>query len=160
MKIGVMSDSHDRVEETNKAIAILQDQGCEVLIHCGDFCSPFMMVELAHFKGEVHCCFGNIDDQHMNPKKAEDCGLTFHGQMGVIEKDGKKIAFTHLPTFARGLASTQDYDVVLYGHTHKKHEERIGNTLFVNPGEIMGRLGKRSCAVYNTETDNVEFFDV
>ena len=91
MKIGIITDSHDRIETTNKAMQLIKEKGAKVLIHCGDFCAPFMMNELSKFKGEVHCVFGNIDDRFVTPNRAKDLGINCHGDTAELEFEGKKI---------------------------------------------------------------------
>ena len=160
MKIGIISDSHDRIENTNKALALIKERGAKVLIHCGDFCAPFMMNELAKFGGEVHCVFGNIDDRFVTPNRAKELGINFHGDIAELEFDGKKIAVNHYPKIAEGLASTGNYDLVCYGHDHTAAKKKIGNTLFLNPGGLWSRKTKTSFAIYDTETNEVEIIDL
>lgn len=160
MKIGIISDSHDRVENTQKALALLKEKGVKVLIHCGDFCAPFMMNELSKFDGEVHCIFGNIDDRFVTPNRARDLGINFHGDIAELEFDGKKIAANHYPHFAEALAYSGKYDAVFYGHDHIAAKKKIGNTLLCNPGELMGWKGHVSFAIYDTETNDVEIIDI
>jgi len=156
MKIGIISDTHDRIETTGKAIGIIEERGAKVLIHCGDFCAPFIMNEMSKFKGEVHCVFGNIDDRFLTPRRAESLGIKFHGDIAELEFDGKKIAVNHYPNIAEGLASTGEYDLVLYGHNHIADKKKLGNTWLVNPGEIMGRKGEITLAIYDTESNEIE----
>ena len=160
MKIGIISDTHDNIENTREVIRQLQDKGCECLIICGDFCAPFMMKEFAAFNGKVHCCFGNTDDRFLSPKFAIENGIDFHGDHGEIEVDGKKIAFTHLPIYAKGLAVSGNFDLVCYGHTHVANKEKIGKTWFVNPGNVKGMKTAASYAVYNTESDEIEIAEM
>ncbi len=47
------------------------------------------------------------------------------------------------------MASTGIYDAVFYGHTHIAKREIKGKTLLLNPGEIMGRFGVLSLAIYD-----------
>ena len=157
MKVAVMSDSHDRIKTIRKAIEQIQGLA-EVLIHCGDYCAPFMMNELARFTGEIHGCFGNVDgDIFLITKFSQKIpNMTLYHPLGEITVDGKKIAFTHFPPMARGLAATGDYDAVFYGHSHEFKIDQIKNTLLVNDGEIMGRKGRPCFALYDTETNQVE----
>ena len=37
-RLGLLSDSHGNLDATEKAIDILMKQGCELVIHLGDFC--------------------------------------------------------------------------------------------------------------------------
>lgn len=48
------------------------------------------------------------------------------------------------------------HDLVCWGHTHEWWLERYGDTVGLNPGEIMGRLGPTGFAVYETSTAEVE----
>ena len=160
MKIGIISDTHDRIENTAKVLKLLKEKGVAILIHCGDFCAPFMMNELAKFDGEVHCIFGNIDDRFITPNRAKGLGINFHGDILELEFDDKKIAANHFPKIAEGLASTGNYDIVFYGHTHVADEKKIGSTLLVNPGELMGWKGKPTFAIYDTKLNKVEITDL
>lgn len=155
-----MSDSHDHLENLRKAIDIAKQQGSEILIHCGDFCAPFVMDELANFPGEVHCVFGNIDDRFLTSKKAEENKINLYGNIVKLNLSGKNIFITHLPEIAKAFALTSEFDAVFYGHTHKQKKETINNTLLLNPGEIMGRKEKPSFAIYDTETGDAEFFRI
>ena len=157
MKIAVMSDSHDRVDHIQTAITQIEDEA-DVLIHCGDYCAPFMLHELVKFPGPVHGAFGNVDGDIFLMTKFADTAenLSLYHPMGDICVDSKRIAFTHYPRMAHGLASTDKYDAVFYGHSHEFKCEQIGKTLLVNDGEIMGRKGRPCFVVYDTQTNQIE----
>jgi len=160
MKIGIISDSHDHIENLKTMVGMLKQKGVDTLFHCGDFCAPFMMAELDKFGVPVHAVFGNTDDRYMTPAAAAKTkNVKFYGDMGELVLAEKKIAFTHFPEFAFGLASTGKYDLVFHGHTHKTRDDKVGNCRLINPGEIMGRTGMPTCALYDTETDNLEFLN-
>lgn len=156
MKIGIISDSHDHLENFEKAREEMEGE-INVLIHCGDFCAPFMIAEMEEFGVPVHCVFGNIDDRHTTTKMASNTqNVKLYGNTARFEVDGKKILVNHYPDIARAFAKTEDYDLVCHGHNHLQKKEKIGSTLLVNPGEIMGRKEKLGYAVYDTETGEVE----
>ena len=156
MKIGIITDSHDRIELLNRAIELFNKNNVKVIIHCGDFCAPFIMDELAKFKGEIHCVFGNIDDRFNTPKRAESLGIKFHGDIAEIEIEKRKIAVNHFSNIAEALASTGKYDAVFYGHNHIADKKKIGKTLLVNAGELMDRKTGPSVAIYDTKTNDAE----
>jgi len=116
--------------------------------------------ELAKFDGEVHCVFGNIDDRFITPNRAKSLGINFHGDLAELEFGGKKIAVNHYPRIAEALASSSLFDAVFYGHNHIAARRTIGNTLLLNPGELMGRKGRLSFAIYDTETNDAEIIDL
>jgi len=160
MLIGIMSDSHDNMGNMNKAIGILKQKKAEAIIHCGDLCAPFMVEELDKAGVPVHVVFGNVEDRYNTPKKCEASeNVTHHGDLAELELGKKRIAVTHYDTYAEGLADTFKYDVVFHGHTHVKRSEQRGKTLLVNPGEILGRLGKPSIVLYNTDKHEIEFVE-
>jgi len=41
MKIGILSDTHDRLDTIEKVFHIFLDEKVEQIIHCGDWVSPF-----------------------------------------------------------------------------------------------------------------------
>ena len=45
MKIAVFSDTHDNIWKLERALGLMKN--ADVLIHCGDLCSPFVMKRLA-----------------------------------------------------------------------------------------------------------------
>ena len=47
MLIGILSDTHDRIETMAAAVQLLQSRGAEYFIHCGDVGSPAVLDYLA-----------------------------------------------------------------------------------------------------------------
>lgn len=141
MLIALLSDSHDHIPHTQKAVRRAQAMGAEILVHCGDLISPFMLRHLAAFSGPVHLIYGNnAGDLYLITKMCLESfpTITHHGPFGVIETVGRRVAFVHYPHLARGLAASAEYDVVCCGHTHRFQTETVGRTLLVNCGQIFG----------------------
>ena len=67
---------------------------------------------------------------------------------------------THYPEIGEALARCGAYDLVCHGHSHEQAMERKGRTLRVNPGEVMGRFGLSTYALYDTETGQAEIVTV
>jgi len=110
----------------------------------------------------VHVVWGNNDgDKWLLTRNATAAGnVTLHGELAEIELGGRKIAANHYPHIARHLAESGSYDIVFYGHDHAAHQEQLGNTLLVNPGEVMGRFGKSTFATYDAGTGQAETVEV
>lgn len=163
MRIAILSDSHDHILNLRAAVKYCNAYSVSMLIHCGDLISPFMLDELARFSGAVHLIYGNnAGDQHII---SQSCGLRFpaishHGILGAVEAGGKKIAFTHYPQMARGLASQELFDVVCCGHNHVYRVEQVGNTLLINPGELLGKDGQPGFCILHSESMEVERVEV
>lgn len=142
MRIAVLSDTHDSIYHLQLAIRECRCRGVTLVIHCGDLISPFMLQELDLFGGPVHLIYGNnVGDLHLISQLCANRfpAITHHGPMGAIEAGGRRIAFHHYPEVARGFAARGDFDIVCCGHNHLYHTETIGKTLFINPGELLGK---------------------
>ncbi|MFP3982664.1 MAG: YfcE family phosphodiesterase [Desulfurivibrionaceae bacterium] len=163
MRIAIISDTHDQIANLRGAVRYCNSYNVYMIIHCGDLISPFMLDELASFGGAVHLIYGNnVGDQHLI---SSWCGtkfptITHHGILGAVEADGKKIAFHHYPEIARSLAYQGNFDVVCCGHNHRYNVEKIGETVLINPGEMLGKDSSPSFAILDTSTWNVEYIPV
>ncbi|MFP4644937.1 MAG: metallophosphoesterase family protein, partial [Spirochaetales bacterium] len=163
MKIAVFSDIHDNIWNLATALSSGRTAECERLVFLGDFCAPFTLAQLAQgFSGPIDVVFGNNDGDTflLSRIASEHDHVTLHGHLAELEMDGQKVALNHYPDLAQRLAESRAYDAVFSGHDHKKYIEQIGNTLWANPGEIMGRFGEPSFGVYDTATRSFEHVNV
>lgn len=164
MKIAVVSDIHDHIHNLRAVLDRLE--AAELLLCPGDLCAPFMVDELADgFDGPVHVVFGNNDgDAHRITRAADGReSVTLHGEFGRLapeESGGDRVALHHFPEVGRSLADGDRFDLVCFGHTHEWEVGRAGSTLFVNPGEVMGRLGPPTAALVDTGAGEVERIEV
>jgi uncharacterized protein len=161
MQIAILSDTHDNLSKLDRAIPTLRT--VDTVIHCGDLCSPFVVVRLGNgLEGKpVHVVFGNNDgDPRLLTLKAQEVGNVFiHGQFASLELGGLRVAVNHYPEIARPIALSGQFDLVCYGHDHTAHEEKIGSTLLLNPGELLGMNGRSSLAILDTTTRIVQWED-
>ena len=161
MRIGILSDVHDYIWKLSEVLERLD--GMDALIFCGDFCAPFTLADItAGFPGPIHAVFGNNDGDKLLLSRvaAQSDSVTLHGEYALLEMDGRRIAVTHYPELARGLAHSGLYDLVCYGHDHTRNVERIGDALLISPGEVMGRFGVSSYATYDTASGEAEVHTV
>jgi uncharacterized protein len=166
MRVAVLSDIHDNL--WNLAAAIDYVSAAEVLICCGDLCSPFVMDQLARFPGQVHIVFGNNDADLFRITRKSSDRVRVYGEFFETVLDGRKVAVNHFDYIARPIAASGLYDMVCYGHNHEFSVARIGRTLAINPGPIMGARfpgGKwedvaATFVVVDMESQSVEAFEV
>jgi hypothetical protein len=158
MKIAVISDSHDNIWKLEKALPHLR--AADAVIHCGDICSPFMVRVLGDGVGgkPVHIVWGNNDGDVLliSRTAARFPGIQLHGIVAELDLDGVPVAVNHYPVLGRALAATGKYRLVCYGHDHEAHDERVGDCLLLNPGELMGMNGPSRLAVVDTRSWTVE----
>jgi hypothetical protein len=162
MRLAVMSDSHDNLWKLEAAAPTIAS--AEAVLHCGDLCSPFLVRRLGEIAGDrpVHIVWGNNDgDTYLIGKvAAEFPAISLHGELAEIVVGGLRTAVNHYPRIARGLALSGEYDLVCYGHDHLRAEERIGDCLLLNPGELLGMKGVSSLAVVDTTRRRIEWVEL
>src|ERR1043166_6183941 len=80
MRIGVVSDTHDRQEAVAEAVRLLLEQQVELILHCGDIESPDTV---RVFKGiPTHFVFGNWDKDRAKLATAiKDIGGTSYNSL-------------------------------------------------------------------------------
>ena len=159
MIIAVMSDSHDNIWNLRKALTIIKKQNAKMIIHCGDFIAPFMLMELDQSGIPVHGVFGNNDgDKYLLTKLSLTSltNITLYDPVGFVDIGGFKIGFTHQGIVGEGLAAGGNFNIVCFGHSHEYFFKKIDRTILLNPGEIMGKEGHPSFCLVDTGTVKVE----
>lgn len=159
LKIGIISDTHDNLEKTEEAIELFEENGCDMVIHCGDMVAPFT-AELFDRGFEFHAVRGNNDGEWSLQDTVEEFG-NFMGQQGELEIEGEKFGVYHgtKEPIARSMVESGRYDYVLRGHTHEKKLEGVGGTVEINPGGIKFPEGseKLHVAMLQLENGEIEF---
>lgn len=130
MKIGLLSDSHFKVEYTKEVIELLKNHGAQYLIHAGDLCLEENLKLLKESGLAYVSVFGN-NDRSLIPisNKYNIKQEPYHFKIEDIT-----FKLMHLPFYMTG-----DCDVVIFGHTHIFEHEYKNKTLFLNPGEVCAR---------------------
>ncbi len=146
MLLGIMSDTHDHMDNIRKAVRIFNERGIEKVLHAGDFTSPFTFRVLKDLNAEFTGIFGNNDgDVYVLNKMSEG---RIYKQPHELTMNGKKVLMVHEHHLVNALADSGHYDILVYGHTHKPVQEKRGKTLVLNPGEAGSWLyGKATIAI-------------
>ncbi|WP_353683524.1 metallophosphoesterase [Thermodesulfovibrio sp. 3907-1M] len=151
MKIGIISDTHDHMDNIKKALKIFKENDVKTIIHAGDFVSPFTWRVFKDFDGEFYGVFGNNDGDKVLLKKMY--GERIQPQIREFEINGKRIALMHEPQIVEALAQSGRFDLIVYGHMHEVDIRKVNNTLIINPGEACGWLyGKATVVVLDLES--------
>jgi len=163
MKIAILSDSHDHIENLKKAISQAKNANVEALVFCGDMCSPATAKIFAESALPIYAVFGNCDEDQYQISQAGGENLKMTGlaeEFHQIELDKRKIAICHYPKLADLLSKTQEYDAVFFGHTHQAGMGTHGKTLILNPGAICGikegEYKEATFAIYETSDNSAE----
>jgi putative phosphoesterase len=160
MKIGVLSDTHDRREITQAAIRLLCGRGAELILHCGDIESP----ETVRLFTEVptQFVFGNWDHSRTALMRAiRDIGAVSHDGLARIEVDNKRIGWLHGHVHGERakLEHSGELDFLFYGHSHRAEAHVTGKTLVLNPGALH-RARPKTVALVDVATGEWELVEV
>jgi len=145
MKIGVLSDSHSKVNKAKKALDFLIEKGAEFIIHAGDIVEVEMLDLLANCGKRYIAVYGN-NDAHL---------VHYHNEYNLVQEPyyfklaDTKFKLMHLPFYM-----SPDAEVIIFGHTHEFEVAFKGGTLYLNPGEICARSKPLSeCALLEVKAN-------
>ena len=162
MKIAILSDIHDQLEQLKKALKAINDT--DALLFCGDLCSPFVIKALGEgYSKQIHMVFGNNDGDlyRITENSKAYPHMQLHGELAELTFDEVRFGMNHFDNIARVLAESGRYDVVCFGHNHQFELTQTDNCLLINPGEIYGGLtGNSTLVLYNTETKSPQRVDL
>ncbi len=163
MKIGIVSDSHGKVNRLRRALAMLIERGAEVIVHCGDVGSGECIIALGETHLPAYAVAGNMDRHCRSLQDAADrSGVHFGCETVLVPLDGQAyLAVTHgnKPAVLAELISDERFGYVCHGHTHQPRDERIGVTRVINPGALR-HAHPPTAAILDTDADTVEHFPV
>ncbi len=160
MRIGLMSDTHDRVPAVRELLSQMVAGGVSIVMHAGDYCSPFSLNPFQELSVPMMGIFGRNDgdpDALNAAAQAGFGGIELFESPHSFELGGKTMMLVH------DLADVQQqsidrHEIIIHGHTHVSEMKTRGNTLLVNPGEACGWLHGAPCAaILDLETKAVEF---
>tara|TARA_B100000029_G_C17526828_1_gene941950 strand:+ start:56 stop:604 length:549 start_codon:yes stop_codon:yes gene_type:complete len=182
MKIGIISDTHDDVEYTNKAIDIFDRSEVTAVIHAGDIISPPIVKEFKRLtdKGiEFFGVMGNNDGEKNGLKQAfQFIGGNFFTDVGKFELDGLRfgVYHGHVIKKSKKLMNSGKLDIYIYGHSHNKDpangEIRRGEkgTILLNPGSAHRPsetfyttphyFRESSVLIFDTQTNECNFINL
>ena len=146
MKIGIVSDSHDRAEPLAAAVREAAALGAEAVIHCGDLIGTQTLRAALAVGLPLHVIHGNnLGDPVSLARWARDSGgrLHYHGPDARLELGRRRVFVVHYPEYGHAMACTGDWDLVCCGHSHQAEVRQVANvrsasTWLVNPGTVAG----------------------
>jgi putative phosphoesterase len=161
MKIGILSDTHDNIDNIKKAANIFSSLNIELMIHLGDFVAPFTAQYFSDINIKFIGIFGNNDGEKFGLKKAfSNIGDIYSPPYELLLEE-KNFLLLHDPITLDAYIKSQKYDYILYGHLHKKDKRTIGKTAIFNPGEVCGIVsGVASIGYIDTKKDIMEIIDL
>ncbi|MFV1858433.1 MAG: metallophosphoesterase [Anaerolineales bacterium] len=163
MKLGVLADTHDNVNNLERVLDAYRKQGITQVIHCGDMTTEGTARSLEGF--EVVYVDGNMDRdlpeiyrtlRDLNPHSV--VLPTYEGEIG-----GVSIGVTHgdNENELRRLVDSGKHQYVFYGHTHRRRDETQGSTRILNPGALGAlKFESRSYSIVDLDTGEATIIEL
>lgn len=151
MKVGIVSDTHDKISNWEKALLWMRGRGVEKVIHCGDVSRPGTLRQGKEILDvPFFVSLGNAD---LPCKEWGDGVFDEVGEMGV----GKhRVAFVHRKRLALKLARGGGYSIVFHGHTHRPGMRSVNGVQVVCPGNLAGFRYDPTFAFWDTDDNSFE----
>ncbi|MCT4585503.1 MAG: metallophosphoesterase [Peptostreptococcaceae bacterium] len=130
MKIGVLGDSHRNKKAIDMTIKKLKSEDVDLILHTGDnfrdsiYINEAYNLDIIAVKG--NCDFENVEEDLVFDIKGKKIFLT-HGHKYLV-KYGVKELFEK--------AKYLNCDIVVFGHSHIPHLEKVEDIYILNPGSV------------------------
>ncbi len=163
MILAILSDTHDDLTNTARALEIARGRGAAQVLHCGDLTRAstlrlFVGLKVNFVHGNMDRDLPEIERTLMKLGHGSDAGLEFQAVV-----DGVRLAAVHghKAEALQQLVRFGSYDYVFCGHTHRRRNEMHGTTQVVNPGAVGGaRLESASFCLLDTMTRDLDFIEL
>jgi uncharacterized protein len=135
LKIGIISDTHDDVENVQSAIEIFNAEKVTHVIHAGDYIFPGIVLEFKKLDAKFIGVLGNNDGERVHLlKNFLAIGGELKGELGEVELNGVIIGIYHGTDeqLKKKLVDSGKYDVIITGHTHRIEMPSVHSTT-INP---------------------------
>lgn len=153
-----MSDTHDRVPAITNLLEKLGDKGVSIVMHAGDYCSPFSLAPFHERGMALLGVFGRNDGdkETLAAYAARGMGTEIYESPHSFEVGGKRILLVHDLSEVTS-RSIESHDFVIHGSSHLQIRKTVGKTVLLNPGEACGWIhGKCTAAILDLDTGEVE----
>lgn len=156
MRIGVISDTHNRLPNVERIVELLNTARVARVIHTGDITQARTLHALARLEAPLAGVFGNNDERAALREAAAEHGISLYEGHLELTLAERRLVVVHDP---RDLARVRrnEHDIALHGHDHRLRIEREGGRLVFNPGECAGHMpGRNAVGVLDLVTLEIE----
>jgi len=124
----VFSDSHDNIERLTKALELANKESVDKIFFCGDLVSPFTISLITGKLGKNVKFIGvwgnNEGDRDTIILRSEN--LSYGRDVVITNLDNYRLLMLHgvddietTEILVKSLLKSLDYDIILFGHTHR-----------------------------------------
>jgi len=127
MRIGLLADTHIPESADALPVEVLDAfRGVDLILHAGDI---YILDVLNDLERIAPVLAASGDD---------DYGVTIADRrvkkIHVLELEGKTLWLGHERHHLRMQSLHESPDIIVFGHEHRPVKERVGDTLYLNPG--------------------------
>ena len=159
MRVGLIADTHDRLPAIAELVRQMQAAGVGMVLHAGDYCSPFSLKPFEDLHVSMAGVYGRNDGdpQGLLSRAQAGFGADLFESPHSFDIGGRRILLIHDIGDVHNRSVT-GHEIVVHGNTHQQEMKTRGDTLIVNPGEACGWLhGTPSAAILDLDARQVEF---
>jgi uncharacterized protein len=178
MKIGIISDTHDDIENVQRAIDIFNKEDVQYVIHAGDYVFPGVVLEFKRLNAKLVGVLGNNDGEKGQLLKAFlEVDGDLKGELGELQINHLKIGIYHgtSSVIKKQLVESGRYSIIVCGHTHRIEPAsfKTGNfsndasTLVLNPGtghrkteSLSGAFVEGGIIILNTKSAEYNYIEL
>ena len=140
MKIGVVSDTHNNLQNVGRIVELFNAYGVERVIHTGDITQAKTLDVFAHLHAPLWGVYGNNDfEREALHSAVHGHGFQFQEPPFELTWNERHILVVHDPQ-ELDAALTAKHQLALHGHTHLHRFETRSQQVFFNPGECAGHM--------------------
>ena len=142
MRVGLIADTHDRLPAIAELVRAMQGAGVDMVLHAGDYCSPFSLKPFEDAHISLAGVFGGTTATRRDCVVAGAVGVRHRAVRVAAQLRDRRPAHPARARHRRRAAAIgrPGTSIVIHGHTHQQEMKTRGDTLIVNPGEACGWL--------------------
>ncbi|MEM4556432.1 MAG: metallophosphoesterase [Sulfolobales archaeon] len=167
LKVMIVSDTHDNLLIIDRLTSYASKLDVGLLLHLGDYVSPFTLRKILNTNIRFLGIFGNNDGDKVLMLKVLGTSGELYEPPVEVNIDSLKVLMIHgygskelTERFVNSLALSNYYDLIMYGHTHSPKVEKVGRTVILNPGALSGYLTELpTLALLNTDEFRLSIID-
>ena len=127
MRIGLLADTHIPESADALPVEVLDAfRGVDLILHAGDI----YILDVLNDLERIAPVLAASGDDDYGATMADRRVKKIH----VLELEGKTLWLGHERHHLRMQSQHESPDIIVFGHEHRAVNERIGETMYVNPG--------------------------
>ncbi len=158
MRLGIISDTHDRLPTVRRAVSMFRRLKVDAVLHAGDYVAPFAAkLFTPEHLGPIplHAIYGNNDGERAGLKVVLPQIVDGPLRIELGSGSGRKTIVMHHFLDWLKPEDIAGADIVISGHDHQANVAQQDGRMLLNPGECCGWLTDR-CTVALLDLEKME----